>query len=234
MYLPPRELALLRLLLARAGEIVSSAGAETRPVGRERCFQRYALQVLRIAPRQAASRPIAFRAFTSAGTASPQLSQPDGRQPGGELPRLAILPFAAGFGVPDYLGMAVTEEAMERLKSTRYAIASLVAQDSVFTLARRGLAAQEIGTTLRADLVLTGQLLATPGHDRLRAEMIRAEDGAQLWVEDLLVERGRIGALTSGLVNRLTCRLHSGGLSIAAAAEPAAEVESFSQSPRSE
>ena len=51
--------------------------------------------------------------------------------------------------------------------------------------------------------------------------MIRAEDGAQLWVEDLLVERGRIGALASELVNRLTFRLHSGGISIAAAAEPA-------------
>jgi tetratricopeptide (TPR) repeat protein len=116
---------------------------------------------------------------------------------------------------------------MDLLNGARYAIASILARDSVFTLARRGLAAQEIGAALHADLVLTGQLLATPGHDRLRAEMIRAEDGSQLWIEDLLVESGRIGALSSELVNRLTVRLHSGGLSIAAVAEPAAEAISF-------
>ncbi len=145
------------------------------------------------------------------------------------MPRLAILPFAAGFGVPEYLGMAVAEEAMERIKSARYPIASILARDSVFSLARRGLPAHEIGRTLRADFVLSGKLLATPGHDRLRAEMTRAVDGEQLWVEDLLVERGRIGALASELVNRLTFRLHSGGFSIAAAAELAEEIESSPQ-----
>jgi TolB-like protein len=152
--------------------------------------------------------------------------QAAGRRPAGALPRLAILPFSAGSGVPEYLGMAITGEVTELLKGARNAIASLAAQDSVLTLARRGLAAQEIGAALHADLVLTGQLHATPRHDRLRAEMIRAEDGAQLWIEDLLAERGRIGALSSELVNRFTSRLHPGGLSIAAVAEPAVEVES--------
>ena len=141
---------------------------------------------------------IAFKTFTSADTASLPMCKwlacgPPARCRG--WPFCPLPPDAAFPNISEWLS---TEEVMDLLSGARYAIASLVAQDSVFTLARRGLAAQEIGTALRADLVLTGQLLAIQGHDRLRAEMIRAEDGAQLWIEDLLRERGRIGALSSG------------------------------------
>ncbi len=225
VHLPTEELAVLRLLLARAGEIVTPlelkrnlwGGMHVASDSVSRCV---ASLRARLQPEDCIQNVYKRGYRISANV------QMAGLRPAGALPRLAILPFAAGPGVPEYFGMAVTEEVMDLLSGARYAIASLVAQDSVFTLARRGLAAQEIGTALRADLVLTGQLLAIQGHDRLRAEMIRAEDGAQLWIEDLLRERGRIGALSSELVNRLNSRLHSGGLSIAAAAEPAAEVES--------
>ena len=225
MYLPPRELAVLRLLLARAGEIVSPLEVK-RALWDEKDASSDTLSRCFTSLRARLGPADCIQSVYRRGYRITVAVEPDGPPPGGKLPRLAILPFAARIGVPDYLGMAVTEEAMERLQSTSCAVASLVAQDSVFTLARRGMAAQEIGTTLQADLVLTGQLLTTPGHDRLRAEMIRVRDGAQLWVEDMIVERGRIGALTAKLVNRLICRLHLGGLSIAAAAESAAQVES--------
>ena len=228
LYLPPRELALLRLLLARAGDIVTPlelkrALWDEKHVSSDTLYRCFASLRARLQPADC------IQSVYKRGYRLAAVVEPAGSRSPAALPRLAILPFAAGFGVPEYLAIAVTEEAMERLKSARFPIASILARDSVFSLARRGLAAHEIGRTLRADFVLAGKLLATPGHDRLRAEMTRAVDGEQLWVEDLLVERGRIGALASELVNRLTFRLHSGGISIAAAAEPPAEIESSPQ-----
>ena len=223
MHLPPNELAVLHLLLARAGEIVAplelsrALGTETPGDGIATC----------VASLRARLRPAdciqsvykrGYRFFAAVELA--------GLRPAGVLPRLAILPFASGLGVPDYLGMAVTEETIERLKSARCPIASLVARDSVFALAQRGMAPLEIGRALGADLVLIGLLLAAHKHDRLRAEMIRANDGASLWVEDMFIKRDPSGALSSELLSRLTHRLHSGGVSISAVAEPEAEIES--------
>ena len=224
LHLPSDELAVLRLLLARAGETVTSLElkralwGETRAVGKSvsRCVASLHARLQPADCIQSVYRR-GYRLAAAVETA--------GSRPARSLPRLAILPFTTGFGVPEYLGMAVTEETMKRLSGAPHPIASILAQDSVTTLARRGLAAHEIGKTLDADLVLTGQLVATPGHDRLRAEMIRAEDGAPLWVEDMLVVRGRNGALLSELLNRLTFRLHSEGISISAVAEPGAEIE---------
>jgi tetratricopeptide (TPR) repeat protein len=78
---------------------------------------------------------------------------------------------------------------------------------------------------LDAELLLTGQLLATPGRQRLRAEMIRVEDGAALWVEDLIVERERVAELADELVDRVVSRLHSGGIPIQAEAALAEKKE---------
>jgi DNA-binding winged helix-turn-helix (wHTH) protein/tetratricopeptide (TPR) repeat protein len=122
-------------------------------------------------------------------------------------PRLAILPFHTGSGVPEYLGETVAEETMARMSGARPATVLVLARDSVFTLARRGLTAQETGEALKADLVLAGTVTALSKHYRLRVEMIRVEDGIQIWVEDLLVERDRMAGLEELLVDRLTFRL---------------------------
>jgi DNA-binding winged helix-turn-helix (wHTH) protein/tetratricopeptide (TPR) repeat protein len=132
-----------------------------------------------------------------------------GLMPEGTLPRLAILPFHTGFGAPEYLGGMVAEETMARMSGARPAMVLVLARDSVFTLARRGLTAQETGEALKADLVLAGTVTALPKHFRLRVEMIRVEDGIQIWMEDLLVERDRMGGLEESLVDRLTFRLGS-------------------------
>jgi tetratricopeptide (TPR) repeat protein len=93
-------------------------------------------------------------------------------------------------------------------------VASIAAPDSACTLARHGLSAQEIGKMLHAELILTGQILATPGRHRLRVEAMRMEDGASLWVEDLIAEREQIGELAGELVNRVTSRLRAGEIPI--------------------
>jgi TolB-like protein/tetratricopeptide (TPR) repeat protein len=126
--------------------------------------------------------------------------------------RLAITPFAALYGVPEHLGMAIAEETITRLTRARHLAVSILARDSVFNLALRGLTAQQIGETLNADLVLTGSLRTLPAHFRLRAEMILVQQGTQIWVEDLLVERSRFAGLESELVNRLAFRLFTEGI----------------------
>jgi tetratricopeptide (TPR) repeat protein len=86
--------------------------------------------------------------------------------------------------------------------------------------------AQQVGTMLHADLLLMGQLMATPGRFRLRAEMIRVEDGASLWVEDLIAEREQIVELAGELVHRAMSRLRAGK---EIPIEIAAEATAFAQ-----
>ena len=143
----------------------------------------------------------------------------NGHDGAGTPPRLAILPFQTGYGVPEYLGAMVAEETMARLSGARPAAVLVLAQDSVFTLARRGLTALETGEALKADLVLAGTLSALPKHYRLRAEMIRVADGIQIWVEDLLVDRDRMAGLEDELAERLVFRLGSTGSGEAAKAQ---------------
>jgi Tfp pilus assembly protein PilF len=67
--------------------------------------------------------------------------------------------------------------------------------------------AHQVGEALNADLVLTGTLRSLPSHFRLRAEMIRVNDGTQIWVEDMLVPQARAEGLESELAHRLFFRL---------------------------
>lgn len=154
-------------------------------------------------------------------------------EPVGPPLRLAILPFEVEYGVPEYLGTAIAQETAARIDAARGRGAqgeriSIVAMESVFTLARRGLPPQQIGEMLKADQILKGQIRALPGHYRLYAEMIDAADGGQAWTEDLLVERDRIGGLETELARLVDLRLNMGlsemglnedGISIAAVAD---------------
>jgi DNA-binding winged helix-turn-helix (wHTH) protein/tetratricopeptide (TPR) repeat protein len=254
VHLPPKELAALRVLLANPGQIVtpvqlrqaiwgdvhvtadsvpkcvSSLRARLEP---EDCVQTVYKRGYRLTAEVLAHGVAVARA----------------------LPRLAIPPFATEYSIPEYLGSAVAEETIARLSNVTEPAVTILARDSVFTLARQHLSAQQIGQALNADLVLTGTIRAVPAHFRLRAEMIRVKDGAQIWAEDLLVDRNRVAGLESELIERLVFRLqssaaiararhqavivpsnggegcspsesHSEGLSIAAVAESAADLES--------
>jgi len=206
VHLPPRELAALRFLLSRAGQIVTPlelrrvlwgdvhVTADSIP----KCLS--SLRAL-LEPEQFI-QTIYKRGYRFSAQVSRR-----GAAAGGVLPRLAVLPFEAGYSIPEHLGPVIAEETICRLTRAPHPIASMLARDSVFTLARRGLTAQRIGEMLKADLVLTGTLRALPSHFRLRAEMIRVEDGTQLWVEDLIVPQSQTAGLESELVDRLVLRL---------------------------
>jgi len=209
VHLPPKELAALRLLLANAGRIVTPLQLRQALWGDVHVTADSVPKCLsslrtRLEPEDC------IQTVYKRGYRFTAEVRTHGAGPGGALPRLAIFPFAGEYGVPDSLGSAIAEETMARLSGARPAAVSVLAQDSVFTLAGRGLTAAETGAALKADLVLAGVLRALPMHYRLRAEMIRVEDGTQLWVEDLLVERSRIAGLETELLDRLASRLGSG------------------------
>jgi DNA-binding winged helix-turn-helix (wHTH) protein/tetratricopeptide (TPR) repeat protein len=224
VHLPPKELAALRLLVARAGQIVSPlelrqslwgdvhVTADTVP----KCLS--SLRA-RLEPEQC------IQTVYKRGYRFSAEVRPYGVAPANVLPRLVIPPFATAYGIPEHLGPAVAEETIVRLSNAHPPSVTVLARDSVFVLASQGLSAQQIGESLKADLVLAGTLRALPSHFRLRAEMIRVEDGAQIWVEDLIVPRSRIAGLESELGNCLAFRLHSGALSISAAAAPDSELD---------
>jgi DNA-binding winged helix-turn-helix (wHTH) protein/tetratricopeptide (TPR) repeat protein len=205
IHLPPKELAALRYLLLHAGQVVTPAelkqalwgdthvSADSVP----RCMS--SLRE-RLEPEQCI-QTVYKRGY--------RLAIPV-RHHGTEKPapiRVAILPFAAGHNVPDLLGAAVADEITTRLTEIAPAAISVLARDSVFTLAQRGLTAAQVGETLHADLVMAGTLLAMPTQYRLRVEFIRVEDETQIWVEDAIAAHGRLPELEARIVQRLLFRL---------------------------
>ena len=239
VHLPPKELAALRLLLAHADQVVSPLQLKHALWGDVHVTADSVPKCLsslraRLEP-ESCIETVYKRGYRFTAEVQRQSAAPPGT-----LPRLAILPFATMQFVPRHLGPSIAEEAIARLTNARYPALCVLARDSVFTLAGRGFTAQQIGETLKADLVLTGSLRAISSQFRLRAEMIRVEDGTQIWVEDILVDQNRITGMESELAQRLAWRLgigapggralplesNSGELSISAAAAAPEERES--------
>jgi TolB-like protein/tetratricopeptide (TPR) repeat protein len=209
VHLPPKELAALRLLMAHAGRIVSPMQLKQMLWGDVRVTADGVPKC--ISSLRARLEPVAcIQTVYKRGYRFTAEIRWDGAAPSGTLLRLAIMPFSTGYSVPEYLGPAMAEEATASLSSECQCAVSVLARDSVFNLAQRGLTAQQIGLKLKADLVLTGILRASSSHYLLRAEMIRVEDGTQIWVEDLLTPRNRSGILERELVHRLSYRLAAG------------------------
>jgi DNA-binding winged helix-turn-helix (wHTH) protein/TolB-like protein len=219
VHLPPKELAALRLLIAHAGQIVSGetlrialwgdvhVSADSVP----RCLS--SLRA-RLEPEKCIQTVYkrGYRLSEPVRSEFPSLRH--------VLPRLVVLPFAPGPNVPAHLGSAIAEETIVHLIGAQPPFVSVLARDSAFNLAAEGMTAHRIGQMLKSDLVLTGTLRALPSHYRLRAEMIRVEDGSQIWVEDLLIARERSAAMESELAERLCFRLQAGAAIDASRAVP--------------
>jgi DNA-binding winged helix-turn-helix (wHTH) protein/tetratricopeptide (TPR) repeat protein len=206
VHLPPKELVALRLLLAHAGQIVTPLQFRQALWGDVHVTADSVPKCLsslraRLEPEEC------IQTVYKRGYRFTAEVRRDATAPAGALPRLAIMPFATAYTVPEHLGMAIAEETATCLANMRHPLVSVLARDSVFTLALRGFTAQQVGEALKADLVLTGTLRTQPSHFRLRAEMIRVEDGTQIWVEDILVAQSRISRLESELVDHLAFRL---------------------------
>jgi DNA-binding winged helix-turn-helix (wHTH) protein len=226
IHLSPKELAALRLLLANPGLVVTPLDMKQAlwgdpPAAADSVSKCMASLRNKLQPHECIET-VYKRGYRLSVAVSPL------NEPSGTLLRLAILPFNVGYGVPEYLGAVIADEAGARIGNAPQPAASVLARDSVFALARRGLSPKQIGEMLHADLVLSGTLRALPAHYRMRAEMTRIADGSQDWVEDLLVERSRIAGPETALANIVNHRIGVGRLSIAASAtadDLAPEVE---------
>ena len=209
VHLPPKELAALRLLLAHAGQVVSPTQLKHELWGDVHVTADSVSKCLsslraRLEP-DACIQTVYKRGYRFSAEIRRHSAVPPGA-----LLRLAIMPFTTRYSVPEYLGPAIAEETIARLSCARPPAVAVLARDSVFNLTLRGLTAQQLGQELKADLVLTGSIQAFSSHYRLRAEMVRVEDGTQIWVEDMLAPQSRNGGLESELMRQLAYRLGCG------------------------
>jgi DNA-binding winged helix-turn-helix (wHTH) protein/tetratricopeptide (TPR) repeat protein len=218
IHLPPKELAALRLLVANAGQIVPPLQLKQALWGETHVSADILPKCL--TSLQARLEPeVSIQSIYKRGYRfSAEVRRP-GCRTAAPLLRLAVLPFITGFTVPEHLGFAIAEDTIIRLSNVRRPPLSILARDSVFSLAERGWTSVEVGKALQADLVLAGTLSALAGQFRLRAEMISVPNGAQIWVEDFLVSQDRITHLEAELAERLDFRLNQGELAISAVAQ---------------
>jgi len=206
VHLPPKELAALRLLLAHPGQVVSLVQLKQALWGDVHVTADSVPKCMSSLRERLEPDECIQTVYKRGYRFSAEIKK-TGAAPAETLLRLAILPFATRFSVPEYLGPAIAEETIASLAGAHPSAIAVMARDSVFNLALRGLTAQEIGKQLKADLALTGTVQAFSSHYRLRAEMIRVEDGVEIWVEDMLTPQSQTGGLERELMQRLAYRL---------------------------
>lgn len=207
IHLPPKELAALKLLLLHSGQIVTHQQLKKALWGDvhvtddsvPKCMS--SLREL-LTPDDSLIQTVYKRGYRLSGNGRSREYDPPEKRP-----RIVIMPFAVDADVPLYLGQGIAEEAIALITGDQLAPVHVLARDSSFSLATRGMTAHQVGEALQADLVLTGTLRSMPSRFRLRAEMIRVSDGIQIWVEDMLVPQARAAALESELANRLFVRI---------------------------
>lgn len=206
IHLPPRELAALKMLLAHAGQIVTQQQLRQELWGdvhvTDDSVPKCISSLRELLTPDDCIQTVYKRGYRLSAEVQMRTSKsPEGR------PRIVIMPFAVDTGVPVYLGHAIAEETVTLLTADPLIPIHVLARDSAFSLAARGMTAHQAGETLQADQVLTGTLRSMPSHYRLRAEMIRVADGTQIWVEDMLVPQSRAAGLETELAHRLFVRL---------------------------
>ena len=206
IHLPPKELAALKLLLAHAGQIVTHQQLKKALWGdvhvTDDSVPKCMSSLRELLTPDDCIQTVYKRGYRLSVNIQPrEYDSPEPR------PRLVIMPFAVDVNVPLYLGHGISEETIALITSDPLASVRVLARDSAFSLAARGMTAHQVGEALEADLVLTGTLRSLPSQFRLRVEMIRVADGTQIWVEDMLVSQTRAAALELELANRLCVRL---------------------------
>jgi DNA-binding winged helix-turn-helix (wHTH) protein len=206
IHLPPKELAALNLLLAHAGQIVTHQQLKKALWGDVHVTDDSVPKCLSSLRELLTPDDYIQTVYKRGYRLSVEVHRSAFEMSEGR-PRLVIMPFSVEMNVPVYLGSSIAEETISLLTADQLCPVHVLARDSAFSLASRGMTAHQVGEALQADLVLTGTIRSLPSHFRLRVEMIRVTDGTQIWVEDMLVSQARAAGLESELANRLFVRL---------------------------
>jgi len=202
--LPPEELAVLRLLLERGGEVVGPFEMKRIVWGDESLSNEIVTECIASLQERLQLTDCIQNVYKRGYRVSVAV-QMEQQQATSSLQRLAVLPFVCSLSIPESVGLDLAEAVMHRLTAVCYA-AEIIAQEAVFASAFSGATALETGRGLDADFILAGSVRAMPGHKRLRAELIRVKDGTPLWVEDLLVANGEVSEMAAELVRQMASR----------------------------
>jgi serine/threonine protein kinase/Tfp pilus assembly protein PilF len=94
---------------------------------------------------------------------------------------LAVLPFVNASGSPDaeYLSDGITDSTINSLSQLKEL--KVMARGSVFTFKGKDVNPREAGRTLKVDAVVTGRVLQQGNTLVIRAELMKVDDGTQLW-----------------------------------------------------
>ena len=204
IHLAPKELAALRVLLRHCGSIVTGAQLQEELWGDVHVTADSVPRCISALRARLGSDGCVQTVYKQGYRLMLPVTCDSGS--GDALPRLAIMPFSLGPGVPEHMGRALAEDATAEMTTCGPAVFQMLARDSVFMLASHGMSAQQAGEALNADFVLTGTVQAFASDFRLRLEMVRVDDGTQIWVEDLLVHRDQIACFAELIVSRLAFR----------------------------
>ena len=199
-----KGLSLLRVLVSRAGELVSAEELQRAGWGATHVTGDSLPRAIS-SLRSSLGVPDAIQSFYGRGycfklpverVAVAEVVQMRERP---TLPRLAVMPLMGAPGVPNGTGAGISETALLRLGRADAPGALIVARDSVFALCEKGLTAVETGRRVGADLVLCGFVRPLGAKYRLRLEMIRVADHVELWCEEFLVASSELrGAGATG------------------------------------
>jgi non-specific serine/threonine protein kinase len=97
---------------------------------------------------------------------------------------LAVLPFANASGNmnTEYLSDGITESTINNL--SRLPNLKVLARGTVFSFKGKELDPRKIGTQLKVDAVVTGRVLEQGDTLIIRADLVKVDDGTQLWGDE--------------------------------------------------
>jgi TolB-like protein len=110
-------------------------------------------------------------------------AEPVDATPGASGPSIAVLPFDnfGGNAEGDYFSYGITEDIIRLLARNRWL--TVTSRHSTSAFKGRTVDAREVGGALAVRYVLVGSVRKTKDAVRINAELVRAEDGTQLWTE---------------------------------------------------
>lgn len=120
---------------------------------------------------------------------------------------LAILPFTNASGDPDaeYLSDGITEHLINRL--SRLEPLRLAARSMAFRYKGRQTSPQSAGRELKVEAVVTGRTLLRGQSINIQVELVRVDDGSQLWGEQYQCELPDLIRTQEGITGEVAKRL---------------------------